>query len=152
MSDDALPRVTFPFTCNVPPITVLPVAWATWKFAPPTCNVVPSKVKLASSSSSPPVPAITILLFVKSSILAEAISAEVATSKVATSKSPAISTSLGNPIVTVFPDADVSISLAVPAIVSVSSDDAPPENISMAIEPLSPATPKSKPSINSLTP
>ena len=86
----------------------------------PTFNDEPSKVRFASSSISPPTPAITILLFVKSSILAEAISAEVATSKVATSKSPAISTSVGKPIVNVLPEPDVSISFAVPAIVSVS--------------------------------
>ena len=97
-------------------------------------------------------PAITTLLFVRSSILADAISAEVATSNVLTSKSPAISTSVGNPIVTVLPDAAVSISLAVPAIVNVSSGVAAPVKTSIAIVPESPATDRSMVSINSLTP
>ena len=53
---------------------VLPVVTLTSNLVP-TSNVVPSNVKLASSSSSPPVPAITILLLVKSSTLALAKSA-----------------------------------------------------------------------------
>ena len=59
-----------PVTSSVPAIDVLPVACATVKLVTPTAKVVPSNVKLASSSSSLLVPAITILLSVKSLTIA----------------------------------------------------------------------------------
>ena len=50
---------------NVPPIATLPLKVA----SPVTARVEPSNVRFALSSNSPPVPAITIRLSVKSSTL-----------------------------------------------------------------------------------
>ena len=59
-----------PATCKSPAAYVLPVACCTVKLPTPMFNSVPSNVKLASSSTAPPVPANTIRLSVKSSIIA----------------------------------------------------------------------------------
>ena len=110
LSADVVPNVTFAaksvllVTSSVPIISVLPVDTSTSNFVP-TSKVVPSKVKLASSSSIPDVPAITIRLSVK----------------LLTVKSLLIVTSFGNPTVIAAVSAPLpvtSISLAVPAIVA----------------------------------
>ena len=54
---------------NCPAIYVSPVGLLTVKFPSPTLKSIPSNVKFTSSSSSPFVPTITILSFVKSSTL-----------------------------------------------------------------------------------
>ena len=59
------PSVLVLVTSNVPAMLVLPVATSTSNFVP-TSNVVPSKVKLISSSNDPFVPAITMRLSIKS--------------------------------------------------------------------------------------
>ena len=79
-------RLARPEASSVP-TDVLPVACA--MVADPTVRVVPSKVKLESSSSSPLVPAITIRLSVKSLTFALARVAAVPTSILATNASPA---------------------------------------------------------------
>ena len=68
-------KSTAPSTSKAPAVITLPLPAVTRNLSVPdvpTLNVVPSKVKFASSSSSPEVPAITIRLFVRSSTFTEA--------------------------------------------------------------------------------
>ena len=91
-----------PATSSVPAILVLPVATSTVNLSVmfvPTLNVVPSNVKFESSSSCPPVPAITILLLVRSSTIA-----------LATVASPSV---CSVPAIVVLPDVPTTVNLFV---------------------------------------
>ena len=67
LTANVLPSVVAPSVCNTPAVEIdVPVL----PYPPPTSKLEPSNVKLASSSSSPLVPAITTLLSVKSPIAA----------------------------------------------------------------------------------